>query len=218
MPGVFDPLPPAPPLAPPTTFPEEPLTAAEDLYRRMGPLLEADPANGYALLVLIEGIADSAQPVFDITQETDTHRPLETTLDPAVAPLEWLPWLEQVAGVNAPASDTEAQWRDRIAQAAGIYPGTDNAIRAEVARHLTSMDPAMVRVIHPAFWQITVAVRTSDTPDPAAAERAALCQTPAGFALTFVVSDEPIIDEGTETIDNVPVAIDAPPTIADVTV
>jgi hypothetical protein len=216
-PIILNPPPPVVPGAPGTVTPDPLPTAADDLYRRMGPLLEADPVNGYALMAYVHGIAEQLQPIADVTGETDTHLPWEGILDPVTAPLAWLQWLAQIPGVDIPPSDTEAQARDRIAQAAGIYEGTENALKLEVARTLTSGDPAMVRVVYPAFWGITVRTRTSDTPDPAAAQAAALAQTPAGYLLTYIVSNEPIIDEGTRAIDAAVVTIDAPPTLADVT-
>ena len=58
-------------------------------------------------------------------------------------------------------------------------------------------------------WTLTVVVRTSECPDPAASERAARSQKASGLVMTFVVTDAPIIDEGgaAKTIDSAEVAV-----------
>lgn len=218
MPIILDPLPSAGPVTPPVAEPLALDTVADDYYRRLGPLTIPDPDNGFALMALADALTKPLSLVYQLSQATDEHEPWEIALDPDTAPEEILPWLAQPAGVSLQPSDTIEQQRARIKAASGMFAGSDQSIRDEVSLHSTSRDPARVKVLHPAQWQITVVVRTADTPDPAASERAALCQIPAGSLLTFVVSDYPIWNETTGTWDEVAAGVswnDA--TIADVT-
>lgn len=203
MPGVFDPVPPAGPSTSPTVDPEPLTTAADDYYQRLGPLVETDPENGYAVLALADALTSPLGVVHQLVQATDTHEPWALLLDVDNVPEELLPWLAQPAGVRLRPGDTVSQQRARVKAAAGRYAGTDQAMKDEVALTLTSRDPARVMVLHPSRWTMTVVTRTSDTPDSAASQAAALEQVPGGTILTFVVSDDPIVDEAgvARTID-----------------
>jgi hypothetical protein len=217
VPIILDP-PPVAPLVEPVA-PSEPLpTLAERLYDRWEPYWGTDAENGYVLWYLAQALTANLEDVYSLARDSDTHDAWHAVFDPYAAPVWLLPWLAQVVQVTLLPSDTEDQERHRIASAAGFYRGTTRAIQEEVARTLISGDPDRVRVVKAGAWAISVITSTADTPDPAATARAALCQKPAGvFPFTVIVSDEPIIDEGTRTIDAGTVTIDAPPTMADVT-
>lgn len=203
MPGVFDP--PAPSAGSPSTPPPITVqTAAERLYRRLAPLAKPDPDNDYALLAVATALAEPSQIIEDVARDTATHEAWTMVMDPDAAPDWALPWLAQLGGTILEPGDTVAQQRERISNAAGFYRGTARAIREATQRTLTG--DRTVQVLERTSgnrWAMTVLVRTSETPDPDAAERDARSQKPAGVDLTFVVSDVPIIDEGgaARTID-----------------
>lgn len=188
-----------PPLVPPVDA--GPVTSAGSrLYDRLTPVATYDADNGYVVRSIAETLADSQAIVDQVARDSDTHLAWQAALDPDATPAEMLPWLAQFAGTRLLPADSEQQQRDRIKQAAGFYRGTVRAIREEVQR--TLIDTLYVRILERVGgdpWAITVITRTGETPDPAASERAALAQKPAGMILTFVVSDAPVWAEATET-------------------
>jgi hypothetical protein len=170
---------------------------ADRTLARTQPLL--DPDHGPVLPALIGALTGPAELVWDIARDDDTHISWAKVMDPAAAPAELLPWLALFPGVPLPVGISEQEQRDRIAQAAGFYSGTDRAMREEVQRTLTGAKT--VRLIKSDIWHEAILTRTAETPDPGATGRAAVAQKPAGIVLTFIVSDLAIIDEGTRTID-----------------
>lgn len=178
-------------------------TASDRLYERLGPLAAYDPENGNVVQALAETFSLPQDVVDEVARDTDTQLAWQPALDPDTCPAEWLLWLAQFPGVTLLPSDlTEAAKRARIKAATGFYRGTKRAMVEVVQATLT--DTRSVQVLTHVggdMWAITVVVRTSECPSPALSERAALSQKPAGQILTFVVSDEPIIDEGALTID-----------------
>lgn len=193
-------------------------SAGTRLYDRLAPVATYDPENGNIVRAIAEVLAEPQELVDQVARDTDTHLAWQAALDPDVTPDEFLPWLAQFAGTQLLPSDTAEQQRERIKSAAGFHRGTPRAIREEVQLTLTGTKFVnLLQRVGGDMWAITVVTRTTETPDPAATERAARAQKPAGMLMTFVVTDEPIIDEGTRTIDAATVTIDAPPTLADVT-
>lgn len=192
-------------------------TAADRFYSRLEPIAGPDPENGLALQGLVAALAGPGQIIDDVVRDSDTHEAWSMVLDPDFSP-EWvLPWLAQFPGVRLLPADTVQEQRDRIRQAAGFYRGTVRAIREATQR--TLIGTKGVQVLTRASgdrWAMTVITRTSETPDAVVAERDARSQKPVGVVLTFVTTDEPIIDEFTRTIDSITAVIDSL-TVADVT-
>lgn len=201
---------------PPDLSPGALPSTAERLYKRWEPYWEDDAAQGYPLWYLAEALTLDTQEIDDIVRDTDDHEAWHILFDPNAAPAYLLAWMAQFVGVRLLPADTEEQQRSRIQAAAGFYRGTQRAIREEVQTVLTGAKT--VKVLKTGAWTLTVVTRTAQTPDPAAAERAARRQKPAGVVLTYVTSDNPIWFESIGTWDDVATGVTwNSVTLADVT-
>lgn len=153
-----------------------------------------------------------------------------TIFDIDTCPVEQLPYLAQFVGETLPAGATEAQWRQRLRDQPNKNRGTPAGIKAAARLTLSNDDgsignpDATVVFIErsasacpslPAYG-LTVGVRADQCPNPAATEAAIRSNMPAGIVLEYIVSDDPVIDEATRTIDALTGPIDFL-TIADVT-
>lgn len=201
MPVIIDP----PVLTVPAPDPGPLPSSGDRLYARLEPIAYADPDNGYPLKNLTGALMAPREILDSVTMDHGDTIGWGVAVDPDTAPDDLLDWLAQLVGVVFPASAlTAAEKRSRIQQAAGFYRGTPRAIREEVQRVLTGTKYVGV-FERPggAAYQLTVVTRTSETPDAAAAERAARAQKPAGMVMTFSTTSTPIIDEGgaARTID-----------------
>jgi hypothetical protein len=193
------------------------LPAAQKVYDRLAPYQAADAANGYTLRDIVEASTGPTEDVYALSTETATHPSFGKAFDPDLAPAWLLSWLAQIPGVKLRPGDTEAQQRARITAAAGFFRGTLQAIKDETALVLTGTKTVRAVGNSNGPWTLTVLTSPSETPDPAAAERNARAQTPAWVQLEYIATTEPVINEGSRTIDSATVLIDAPPTIGDVT-
>lgn len=214
MTGVFAPAPPGPAVTPAAPDPGPLESSADRLYARWDPYWSLDAENGYVLKHLAAVLASPREDLDLIIRDSDTYEAWQLIFDPLLCPVWVLPWLAQFVGVTLQASDTIALARARIKAAAGLYRGTQRAIRESVQTTLTGTQT--VRIVKTGPWALSVLTRTAETPDAAAAERAARAQKPAGVVMTVAVSDEPFIDEFTRTIDAITATIDSL-TLADVT-
>lgn len=183
-----------------------PLPSSGDrLYARLEPIAYADPDQGFPLKGLSGALMAPREIIDNVTQDQGDTIGWGVAVDPDTAPDDLLDWLAQLPGVILPPSAlTAAEKRDRISQAAGFYRGTPRAIREDVQRTLTgSQYVGIFERPGGNAYQLTVVTRTSETPDAAAAERAARSQKPAGIVMTFSTTSTPIIDEGgaARTID-----------------
>jgi hypothetical protein len=187
---------------------------ADEAHEELGPLSAPDgETTDWALLALLQGLLSQLQPMDDLVRDTNAGTGYSLALDVDNCPDYLLRWLGQFAGVKVtPGDSTDAAWVERaraeIRNAAGWRRGTPAAIRGAAQEHLTGTKTVRMLERTISAYTLTVLVRTSETPDPAAAEAAVRAQKPAGLILTFIVSDAPIVDEGSLTIDNLVGAID----------
>ena len=190
------------------------MSAAARFYSRLEPVAYDDDGT---LSALAEALMAPVE-ICEVSRDTDTLVAWEPLLDPDTCPAALLDWLAVYNGVILPPSAlSEEEKRSRIKQAAGRYRGTQEAWREEIQRSLTGTKTVrMLTFVNGDRWAVTIITRTSETPDAAAVERTARAQKPAGIVLTFLVTDEPLIEEGTLTIDSVNVPI-AAATLDDVT-
>jgi len=193
---------------------------AEDLYEAQGAWAYDDHNQGWALLHLCIAFGIAG---FDLVDQVarpavEDRGPWETLLDIDNTPAVFLPWVAQCVGVDPGGlvGLTEFQQRDFIRDTAGWRRGTPAAMLGAVKPYLTGTQQVRMIERDESAYRLTVITRTSETPDPAAAERALRTQKPAGIVLNYIVSDAPIIDEGPLTIDDVTATI-ADATVADVT-
>lgn len=190
---------------------------AEQWYGELAVTQPADEQNGWPLLKLLGALGTTFGRLHDIVRDADDGPGWSSVLDPARAPVWALPWLAQFAGVRLTPGLTETQQRAQITTPPPFERGSRQAMIDTVAATLTGTK--LVRVLERVggdAYALTVITRTSETPNAAAAEAAARSQKPIGLILTFLVSDAPLIDEGTRTIDAGTATIDAA-VLADVT-
>jgi hypothetical protein len=191
--------------------------AADMILRALAPVIQVWSDSEPALDAIAAALMAPVELVDQVVRDTATIPAWQAIRDPDAAPAEFLPWLAQHVGVQLQPGDSEVAQRARISQTAGFDAGTVKAIVTNVQRTLTGTKT--VRVLERVSgdpWAMTVITRTSETPDAAAAQAAALEQTPAWIVLTFVTSNAPLIDEGTRIIDAGTATIDTA-TLADVT-
>jgi hypothetical protein len=167
------------------------MTAAARLYSRLEPIAYDDDGTLQALCTALQAPVE----ICEISRDQDNGLVAwEALTDPDACPTELLDWLAIYNGVTLPASAlTEDEKRSRIRQAAGRYRGTQRAWREEIQRSLTGTKTVrIITFVGGDRWAVAILTRTSETPDPAAVERTARAQKPAGIVLTFLVSDTPI--------------------------
>lgn len=189
----------------------------EALYDELHVAQPGDDQRGWPLLILLGAIGHAFGPLHDLVRDTDDGPGWSAALDPARAPSWALPWLAQFAGVRLTDGLAEAQQRAQITDPPAFERGTKDAMIAAAAPTLAGSAP-VIRFYerNPGPYEILVVTSTGATPDPAGTLRALRSQKPAGLILTHLVSDAPLIDEGTLTINAVSATIDDA-TLADVT-
>lgn len=193
-------------------------SVSEEWYRELAVTQPGDDKRGWPLLILLGALGSAFGRLHDVVRDTNAGLGWTGPLDPARCPGWALPWLAQFAGVKLTPGMAEAQQRAQITAPPAYERGTRAGMTAAVQATLTGTKS--VTILERASgdpYALTVVVRTSETPDTAAAQAAALAQKPIGLILTFVVSNAPIYDEATRTYDGVTSATYDAATIADVT-
>lgn len=181
------------------------MSVAERMRRQLAPYAEADPDG------LLDGLATGfAAPldICDVARDTDTHIAWGTVLDPDVADARLLPWLAQFSGDQLLPSDTEQQQRDRLTSPSNFYRGTTEAIKAEIRPTLTGNQIVIVLdFVGGNQFAVTIITRTAETPDPAAVQVAAKRQLAPWLVPTFLVTDDVLWSEATDTWAAVPAGV-----------
>lgn len=177
-------------------------SVADDLHDALGAWASQDEDLGWPLLTFLGGIGQTLQWLSDLVRDSDDGRPgWSSAMDPDLIPAAGLDWLGQFTGVRFVDPTTEQGKRDGIKAHVNWNRGTPAAMRTAAQTTLTGNKTVNILERTSSAWTMTVVTRTSETPDAAATLKALMSQKPAGIVLTHVVSDEPIIDEGTLTID-----------------
>lgn len=119
-------------------------------------------------------------------------------MNPAVAPRAWLPWLGWLIGIDTSAIP-EASVRSVLQDAtSNQFRGSREAIKAAVARTLSSPTPAPRVFANYAGldpYLITVVTTDAQTPDPAATLLAAQAEKPAGMELVHTVVSGALVSD-----------------------
>jgi hypothetical protein len=152
-----------------------------------GVVQPGDDQAGSPLRTLLGGMGIAFGPLHDLVRESDEGPGWSQLLDAARAPSWALPWLAQLAGVTLTPGAPADGWREEITSPPAFRRGTPDAIVDATRRTLTGDQRVTLRERDGGPWQITVITYTAQTPDPAAAERAARSQKPAGLLMTFRV-------------------------------
>jgi hypothetical protein len=184
--------------------------AAERMYAALRPYQDGDgEVNGWALLHLCEAAARTLAKPSDMLRHDDIGSGWRRTLNPARCPAWLLPWLAQWVGTpSSIVGLTEERQRAVIADAPGLRRGTLGALTAAARLHLTGAKTVQIIERAGGPYRIAVSTYTGQTPDPDQTRRDILSQLPAGLVLTYIVSDVPIIDAGTRSIDSTTATID----------
>jgi hypothetical protein len=193
-------------------------TVSDDLYDALEPLTTLDEDNGYALAYTCAAIGVMFQDVDDLIRDQGDRPGWANLLDIDTAPAFVLPYLAAIGGVKPTAGASDDVRRAEIKVVDGQRRGRPAAIIQAVQATLTG--DQSVRFLEKAGgdpYALTVITRTAETPHPAGTLAAILRTVPAGlYPVVHTISDAPIIDEGTRTIDTSTGTIDAA-TVADVT-
>jgi hypothetical protein len=197
---------------------------AEAVYERLAPVATEDEGLGWPLLRFIVALSAMFENVEALARSGDRRVPYSRMLDVTLCPTFALPFLGQLAGVALRplrVGETLEAWdayaRDAIVRRGGRNRGRPDAILSAVQEVLTGTKSA--RLLERAggdAYALTLITRTAESPSTDVVVAAALTQKPAGLILTHTVSDFPLIDEGTRTIDSSTGTIDSA-TIADIT-
>lgn len=154
------------------------------IYRELDPL-QPIPNGGYPLkkwvaglteqLGQIEAVIDAADYEPADSRELDSQADSQLT-DPDTAPVQWLPWVGQLVGVQVNTLLSEAEQRDQVRGAvSGFSGGTKKALIAAAqsaltgTRHVELYDHS-INNPHDGGgeWDVLVVTRTNETPSPAA--------------------------------------------------
>lgn len=182
---------------------------ADQLLEELEPILTTDFEQYLAAIVAM--FAEVEQ----YTLDTDDGDGWSILLDVDRCPAKALPFLGQMIGVDVPVGMAEADARALIRDRPQWRRGTPSRM-IEVAQ-ATLTGSKFVDLIErsaaacpadPAYG-VTVVTRTSETTDPAVTLAALLAAKPAGLVLLHIVSDFPIIDEGSRTLNATSATIDA---------
>lgn len=187
-----------------------------ELYDANQALAYADLENDYALAILCEAIGRMWQPVADLVEDRDGRPGWAVLVDVETTPAYAVPWLAQIPGVQLTRGISEADQRQEVRLRSGEARCRPASMRAAAEATLTGTRTVRILERTSSAWTLTVITRTSETPDAAATLAALMSQKAGGDVLTHVVSNSPIIDEGTRTINASSSTIDAA-TLADIT-
>lgn len=203
---------------------------------RLNALLESrriDEENDAILDAILGGIADAADRLGVVAFGTDAIPAERALSDPSVAPAWALAHAAQYTGAILPgraAGESEEDWLARARDAAvypgGIKRGTEEAVRRAAAGFLTGTKTVFISYTGDPY-EIVVRTITSETPDPAAVQRAIEGDYVSGGyrgaigahqKLTYQTSDVPAFSEAALTFNAVPDGVTADNvTLGDVT-
>jgi hypothetical protein len=197
-------------------------TAAARGYALLQPLARRDKSDGFYTLTLISALVRGDEEVWALAE----YPGAAAYLAPDVAPPEWLPLLANATGARPLPSMTDAQRRAEISSPFDRRRGTNDAIIEETKRHLSGPSPyaSLIERSDPgspaadAPDDLTIITRTSETPaDTTALELAWERVVPVDLTIHHVITDEPIINQGSKIIDNVTTATIDDATLTDIT-
>lgn len=197
-------------------------TAAEQVYRLLPDYVRnADEVTDWTTLRVTAAAAVGLDKAADFLTMVDPDTSVSGTCELAnadVIPRTWLPWLGWLVGVDVAAIPV-AYARESVRDAStSQVRGSRNAIKAAVARTLSSPAPA------PRVWAnlsgtdpylISVVTNTAQTPDEPATLLAATGEKPAGMLLELQVLTGAVIVELEYAFPNIPLLEAEFATVAD---
>lgn len=160
---------------------------AEDLYASLGAYTVGDEDQDWDLLNVCEAVATAfTEPVAELVSERNGRVSWQVLFDPALCPVEYLPYLAQFTGSTLVDSMSEAEKRAAIELPEGWSRGTPAAMRQAIGRTLTgSKHIYMDERAGGSAYALTIRTQTAETPSATATEAAAVSQKPVGVVLDF---------------------------------
>lgn len=164
--------------------------AGQRLYDAMYVLAEPyDEDQAWALAHFSAVRASMFDTIAEIVRDRDDGRPGWAILwDPDECPVLFLPWLARMYGITLAPGLTELQQREAIKQTAGYRDGTPGELIGVTRRHLSNPETATVYLVERVGgdgYHQSIATLASETPDPAAVERAIMEEKAGGEKLTY---------------------------------
>lgn len=197
-------------------------TAAARGFNLLRALAARDGSDGFYTAMLIAGLLRGEEEGWAL----GNYPGASVYLAPDVAPPEWLDLLAAASGARLLPAMNEADRRAEIASPFDRRRGTNAAIVEVTKRYLTGDDPyvQLLERHNPdspaddAPDDLTIITKTSETPADTTALHLAWEErtVPIDVTVHHIVSDAPIIDQGSRTIDSVSAAIDDA-TLSDIT-
>lgn len=182
-------------------------------YKRLAPYVLTDLANGAVLQKIVHAYAHPTADIWTLTSGTNGQPGYADAGDPDRAPGWLLPWLAQFPGVKLKPSDTEAQQRARISQAAGFYRGTGRAIIEEIQHLLTGTKKVFLVERTDGPWTLAAGIPTAEVPGDVTLTglQAAMDAQTAVWTVgdAYIIGDDTLLEEEAtliahrETIDGV---------------
>lgn len=173
---------------------------SEEVYEGLTAWARAD-RDVWDLLVYVDAMMRTLQPVVDLVRDSDTHEGWGKLLDIDAAPTEALPWLAQLVGVTPLRGLSDEAQRLRIKEAAGWQRGSPAAIRAAAQQFLTGNRLVEVYERDGSPWRFRIRTYKAETPDPRAIVKAVNALKPAGLVFVHEVQAGVSIDMLGGTID-----------------
>jgi hypothetical protein len=163
---------------------------AERVYKYLAPLTFADHSLDWPLLTYVEGQCRSLQRIYNVVKDRPDRPGWAILFDPDHLdfPPEAIRWLGQFVGVRLAANMDFAVARSELQRKAGFRRGSPDAIKEAVRATLDPATPRSVYVVERqsgSAWRAVVATLREETPDPEAAEKAAMSQKPMGVVMTY---------------------------------
>jgi hypothetical protein len=128
----------------------------------------------------------------DAVRDGQGNPPFSMMFNPDICPVSALPWLGQFVGVQPEKQsqfesddDYYARQRQRIKDHLGFARGSAAAMLAAAGNYLTGNKTVLFRERDGSPYHLTVVTRTSETPNPAAVEKALFDLKPAGITLDY---------------------------------
>jgi hypothetical protein len=170
------------------TYPAEPVHTplGARLRERTQPLADDDARYGFAHAYLCESLATPFLEVQQIFDPEGDVPPVAPLLDPDLCPAFALPWLAQLTGMTLPAGTPENAARELIRNVGGFRRGTRRSIQAAVGAYLTGSKTVYFRERDAGdAYRLEVVTIASETPDPAAIQRALELSVPGGIVVSY---------------------------------
>jgi hypothetical protein len=188
------------------------------LYQQLRPMVEDDEDTGWVTAHLCAVLMKPVELTMQLANADGDKPGWRQAVDLDHAPARLLPWLGQFNGTPLEDTEPEGEQRRKIREARGSHRGTTRAVISDLMATLGGERRVTLIEREGSAFENTFRTLPGETPNPAAAEAAIKNRQtkPLGVVNTLIVSDSPLIDEGTLPIDVATGTIDKA-TLSDIT-